>query len=106
MIVLTISMKTTRVTETICCSKNEQMKSLIAWIKAANGCKTSSKTASAFPCNESYVSFACSNSPDGIVYSYKNPSEWLGALLPANATETPPVSGSWLFTVSRLLQLR
>ena len=48
MIVLTISMKTTSGTETICCSKNEQMKSLIAWIKAANGCKTSSKTASAF----------------------------------------------------------
>lgn len=41
------------------------------------------------PCNASYVSFACSTSPDGIV---QEPREnWLGALLPENAREIPPV---------------
>ena len=46
------------------------------------------------PCNESYVSYACANSTDGIVYE---PIEsWLGALLPENATEIPPVPEEWL----------
>ena len=49
--------------------------------------------ASPAPCNESYVSYACANSTDGIVYE---PIEnWLGALLPENATEIPPVPEEW-----------
>ncbi|MCJ1271293.1 hypothetical protein MMC22_011193 [Lobaria immixta] len=39
------------------------------------------------PCNASYVSFACGDSPDGIVH--EPPQDWLGALLP-KGTETPP----------------
>lgn len=46
------------------------------------------------PCNESYVSYACANSTDGIVHEpLKN---WLGALLPDNATKIPPVPEEWL----------
>ena len=41
------------------------------------------------PCNASYVSFACSDSPDGIVH--EPPQSWLGALLPEGATEIPPM---------------
>ncbi|MCJ1264196.1 hypothetical protein MMC22_004067 [Lobaria immixta] len=40
------------------------------------------------PCNASYVSFACSDSPDGIVH--EPPQNWLGALLPQGATKLPP----------------
>lgn len=46
------------------------------------------------PCNASYVSFACSDSPDGIVHE---PLEnWLGALLPENAKILPPVPEGFL----------
>lgn len=46
------------------------------------------------PCNESYVSYACYNSIDGIV---NEPLEnWLGALLPKNTAEIPPVPKVWL----------
>ncbi|MCJ1262551.1 hypothetical protein MMC22_002421 [Lobaria immixta] len=41
------------------------------------------------PCNASYVSFACSDSPDGIVH--EPPQNWLGALVPEGAKELPPV---------------
>ncbi|MCJ1268823.1 hypothetical protein MMC22_008711 [Lobaria immixta] len=49
------------------------------------------------PCNASYVSFACGNSPDGIVH--EPPQDWLGALLPEGAKESstlPPVPETWL----------
>lgn len=46
------------------------------------------------PCNASYVSFACTDSPDGIVH--EPPQNWLGALLPENATEIPPVPAEFL----------
>ncbi|MCJ1264977.1 hypothetical protein MMC22_004852 [Lobaria immixta] len=49
------------------------------------------------PCNDSYVSFACSDSKDGIVH--EPPQNWLGALLPENAKESntlPPVPEEWL----------
>ncbi|MCJ1262569.1 hypothetical protein MMC22_002439 [Lobaria immixta] len=49
------------------------------------------------PCNASYVSFACSDSPDGIVH--EPPQNWLGALLPEGAKESgtlPPVPETWL----------
>lgn len=46
------------------------------------------------PCNSSYVSLACANSTDGIVY--EGPEMWLGALLPPNATELPPIPPRWL----------
>ncbi|MCJ1262159.1 hypothetical protein MMC22_002029 [Lobaria immixta] len=46
------------------------------------------------PCNASYVSFACGDSPDGIVHE---PLEnWLGALLPEGAKELPPVPKEFL----------
>ncbi|MCJ1261613.1 hypothetical protein MMC22_001479 [Lobaria immixta] len=47
------------------------------------------------PCNVSYVSFACSDSLDGIVY--EPPQNWLGALLPEGAEELlPPVPEEFL----------
>ena len=48
------------------------------------------------PCNESYVSYACANSSDGIVYEDRK--YWLGALLPAdfNGTEVPPIPSDFL----------
>ena len=49
------------------------------------------------PCNDSYVSFACADSTDGIVH--EPPQNWLGALLPENAKESntlPPVPEEWL----------
>ena len=49
------------------------------------------------PCNVSYVSFACSDSLDGIVH--EPPQMWLGALLPEKAKESntlPPVPEKWL----------
>ncbi|MCJ1266689.1 hypothetical protein MMC22_006574 [Lobaria immixta] len=46
------------------------------------------------PCNDSYVSFACSDSPDGIVH--EPPQNWLGALLPQGATKLPPVPERFL----------
>ncbi|MCJ1263831.1 hypothetical protein MMC22_003701 [Lobaria immixta] len=46
------------------------------------------------PCNASYVSFACSDSKDGIVH--EPPQNWLGALLPENAKELPPVPEEFL----------
>ena len=45
------------------------------------------------PCNESYISYACANSEDGIVH--EPPQYWLGALLPENATELPPAPDAW-----------
>ncbi|MCJ1263636.1 hypothetical protein MMC22_003506 [Lobaria immixta] len=41
------------------------------------------------PCNASYISFACSDSTDGIVH--EPPQNWLGALVPEGAEELPPV---------------
>ena len=46
------------------------------------------------PCNSSYVSFACGDSPDGIVH--EPPENWLGALLPEGAKELPPVPKEFL----------
>ncbi|MCJ1266060.1 hypothetical protein MMC22_005942 [Lobaria immixta] len=46
------------------------------------------------PCNASYISFACSDSPDGIVH--EPPQNWLGALLPKGATKFPPVPKRFL----------
>ncbi|MCJ1264754.1 hypothetical protein MMC22_004629 [Lobaria immixta] len=46
------------------------------------------------PCNASYVSFACSDSPDGIVH--EPPENWLGALLPKSAEKFPPVPERFL----------
>ncbi|MCJ1264882.1 hypothetical protein MMC22_004757 [Lobaria immixta] len=46
------------------------------------------------PCNASYVSFGCSDSKDGIVH--EPPQNWLGALLPENAKELPPVPKEFL----------
>ncbi|MCJ1265302.1 hypothetical protein MMC22_005177 [Lobaria immixta] len=46
------------------------------------------------PCNASYVSFACSDSKNGIVH--EPPQNWLGALLPENAKELPPVPKEFL----------
>ena len=46
------------------------------------------------PCNASYVSFACAHSSDGIVH--EPPVKWLGALLPPNATEIPPIPARFL----------
>ena len=47
------------------------------------------------PCNVSYVSFACSDSLDGIVH--EPPQNWLGALLPEGAEELlPPVPEEFL----------
>ncbi|MCJ1268659.1 hypothetical protein MMC22_008547 [Lobaria immixta] len=46
------------------------------------------------PCNASYVSFACGDSPDGIVHEL--PENWLGALLPEGAKELPPVPKEFL----------
>ncbi|MCJ1272186.1 hypothetical protein MMC22_012094 [Lobaria immixta] len=48
------------------------------------------------PCNASYISFACADSPDGIVH--EPPQNWLGALLPggANSKTHPPVPERWL----------
>lgn len=48
------------------------------------------------PCNESYVSYACAQSTDGIVH--EPPGKWLGALLPVNHNDptTPPIPGDWL----------
>ena len=49
------------------------------------------------PCNVSYVSFACSDSLDGIVH--EPPQSWLGALLPEGAEELlPPVPEEFLRT--------
>ena len=48
------------------------------------------------PCNESYVSYACANGTDGIIIVYEPIENWLGALLPENATEIPPVPEEWL----------
>ena len=45
-------------------------------------------------CNASYVSFACSDSPDGIVH--EPPQNWLGALVPEGAKELPPVPTEFL----------
>ena len=41
------------------------------------------------PCNASYISFACSDSLDGIVH--EPPQNWLGALVPEDAETLPPV---------------
>ena len=46
------------------------------------------------PCNASYVSYACANSSDGIVH--ESLDKWLGALLPENTTELPPVPSAFL----------
>ncbi|MCJ1260604.1 hypothetical protein MMC22_000466 [Lobaria immixta] len=46
------------------------------------------------PCNASYVSFACSDSPDGIVH--EPPQNWLGALVPEGAKELPSVPKEFL----------
>ncbi|MCJ1265635.1 hypothetical protein MMC22_005515 [Lobaria immixta] len=46
------------------------------------------------PCNASYVSFACSDSKDGIVHEPLQ--NWLGALLPEDAKELPPVPKEFL----------
>ena len=46
------------------------------------------------PCNASYVSFACADSTDGIVH--EPPQNWLGALLPENTKELPPVPEEFL----------
>ncbi|MCJ1271645.1 hypothetical protein MMC22_011550 [Lobaria immixta] len=46
------------------------------------------------PCNASYVSFACSDSKDGIVH--EPPQNWLGALVPEGAKELPPVPTAFL----------
>ncbi|MCJ1270546.1 hypothetical protein MMC22_010443 [Lobaria immixta] len=46
------------------------------------------------PCNTSYVSFACNDSPDGIVHEL--PENWLGALLPEGAKKSPPVQERFL----------
>ncbi|MCJ1266592.1 hypothetical protein MMC22_006477 [Lobaria immixta] len=46
------------------------------------------------PCNASYVSFACSDSSDGIVH--EPPQNWLGALVPEGAKELPPVPKEFL----------
>ncbi|MCJ1270828.1 hypothetical protein MMC22_010725 [Lobaria immixta] len=46
------------------------------------------------PCNASYVSFACGDSPDGIVHEPRE--NWLGALLPEGAKELPPVPKEFL----------
>ncbi|MCJ1263358.1 hypothetical protein MMC22_003228 [Lobaria immixta] len=46
------------------------------------------------PCNASYVSFACSDSPDGIVH--EPPQNWLGALVAEGAKKLPPVPENFL----------
>ncbi|MCJ1262298.1 hypothetical protein MMC22_002168 [Lobaria immixta] len=46
------------------------------------------------PCNASYVSFACSDSLDGIVH--EPPQHWLGALVPEGAETLPPVPEKFL----------
>ena len=46
------------------------------------------------PCNDSYVSYKCADSDDGIVQ--EGPEFWLGALLPENATDLPPAPETWL----------
>ncbi|MCJ1271924.1 hypothetical protein MMC22_011829 [Lobaria immixta] len=46
------------------------------------------------PCNASYISFACSDSPDGIVH--EPPQNWLGALIPEGAQTLPPVPEKFL----------
>ncbi|MCJ1263838.1 hypothetical protein MMC22_003708 [Lobaria immixta] len=46
------------------------------------------------PCNASYVSFACGDSPDGIVH--EPPQNWLGALLPEGTKKPPPVPERFL----------
>ncbi|MCJ1262570.1 hypothetical protein MMC22_002440 [Lobaria immixta] len=46
------------------------------------------------PCNASYVSFACSNSADGIVH--EPPQNWLGALLPKGTKKPPPIPERFL----------
>ena len=46
------------------------------------------------PCNASYVSFACNDSPDGIVH--EPPENWLGALLPKSVKKFPPVPERFL----------
>ncbi|MCJ1261758.1 hypothetical protein MMC22_001626 [Lobaria immixta] len=46
------------------------------------------------PCNASYVSFACGDSPDGIVH--EPAQNWLGALLPKGTKEPPPVPERFL----------
>ncbi|MCJ1268028.1 hypothetical protein MMC22_007914 [Lobaria immixta] len=46
------------------------------------------------PCNASYVSFACSDSPDGIVH--EPPQNWLGALVPEGAKKLPSVPMEFL----------
>ncbi|MCJ1268933.1 hypothetical protein MMC22_008821 [Lobaria immixta] len=46
------------------------------------------------PCNASYVSFACSDSLDGIVH--EPPQNWLGALVPEGAETLPPVPTKFL----------
>ena len=46
------------------------------------------------PCNASYVSFACGDSPDGIVH--EPPQNWLGALLPKGTKKPPPVPERFL----------
>ena len=48
------------------------------------------------PCNESYISYACADSTDGIVY--EPPEMWLGALLPDDASPSvlPPAPERWL----------
>ncbi|MDI1490833.1 MAG: hypothetical protein OHK93_002038 [Ramalina farinacea] len=49
------------------------------------------------PCNESYISYACADSTDGLVY--EPPEMWLGALLPDDDTSPsvlPPAPERWL----------
>ncbi|MCJ1272152.1 hypothetical protein MMC22_012059 [Lobaria immixta] len=46
------------------------------------------------PCNASYVSFGCADSTDGIVH--EPPQNWLGALLPEDVTDFPPVPEDFL----------
>ena len=46
------------------------------------------------PCNESYVSYACANSSNGIVHEPKE--NWLGALMPINVTARPSIPSAWL----------
>ena len=46
------------------------------------------------PCNASYISFACADSTNGIVHEPLQ--NWLGALVPENVKELPPVPEEYL----------
>ena len=46
------------------------------------------------PCNASYISFGCADSTNGIVH--EPPQNWLGALVPEDAKDLPPVPEEFL----------